>query len=251
MSERARKSYEVERSSLRHFPRGPRWEFDASVAHVFPDMLRRSIPEFGAMRELTWRLAMQYLIPTKPIVDLGASVGGASEQMMYRVDQVDRFPFVLIEHAPAMLDILRMKFRDRKNTQIVDFDLAGGYRLPSCTLGASAVLSVLTLQFVPVERRQAIIADIYDSLALDGAFFFVEKCEVGGELGRHMQDEYRAHKRRSGYSEAEIEAKARALEGVLVPLSAKTNEAMLRAAGFSHVESYWRAGLFCGWIAIK
>jgi tRNA (cmo5U34)-methyltransferase len=52
------------------------------------------------------------------------------------------------------------------------------------------------------------------------------------------------------YSAEEIEAKRLALEGVLVPLTARWNEQMLRNAGFRHVESIWRCMNFCGWIAV-
>ena len=46
------------------------------------------------------------------------------------------------------------------------------------------------------------------------------------------------------------EAKRLSLQGVLVPLTADANEAMLRAEGF-RVQQFWQALNFAGWLAIK
>ena len=50
---------------------------------------------------------------------------------------------------------------------------------------------------------------------------------------------------------AELEAKSRALEGVLVPVTARWNEDMLRAAGFAQVDCVWRCMNFAAWLAVK
>jgi tRNA (cmo5U34)-methyltransferase len=58
-------------------------------------------------------------------------------------------------------------------------------------------------------------------------------------------------KGRNGYTEEEINSKRIALEGVLVPVTANWNEQLLRDAGFTQVECFWRNLNFAGWIAIK
>ncbi len=237
--------------SRSHFPASSRWEFDDETAFVFEDMIRRSIPSFGVMREAVKNLALRHLVPFTPVVDLGASLGGACEGLMYNVPTADGNTYVMLEHAPAMLSRARHKWRAKENVTVYDVDLNEEKPLPSFCAGASVVLSILTLQFVSVSERARIIDNVFDLLTDGGAFLFVEKLEVGGALGEVMRDDYRAHKRRAGYSEKAIEAKERALAGVLVPLSFKTNDAMLRAAGFRQVECFWRDGLFCGWIAVK
>ena len=42
-----------------------------------------------------------------------------------------------------------------------------------------------------------------------------------------------------------------ALEGVLVPETASGNERLLRKAGFSDVECFWRWMNFASWVAVK
>jgi tRNA (cmo5U34)-methyltransferase len=62
---------------------------------------------------------------------------------------------------------------------------------------------------------------------------------------------YYEMKRRNGYSEVEIAKKREALENVLVPYRVEENMALLRDAGFQHVEEFFRWYNFCGLIAVK
>lgn len=55
----------------------------------------------------------------------------------------------------------------------------------------------------------------------------------------------------NGYTQEQIERKRLSLEGVLVPVTAKWNEELLRMAGFVHVDSFWRWMNFAGWVAVK
>ena len=58
-------------------------------------------------------------------------------------------------------------------------------------------------------------------------------------------------KREQGYSAEEIERKRLSLERVLVPMTAKWNEELLRDAGFRQVDCFWRWMNFAGWFAVK
>jgi tRNA (cmo5U34)-methyltransferase len=66
-----------------------------------------------------------------------------------------------------------------------------------------------------------------------------------------MIDIYHARKMAAGYTSEEVERKKLALEGVLVPLTATRNEALLRNAGFQDIDCFWRWMNFAGWVAHK
>jgi tRNA (cmo5U34)-methyltransferase len=123
---------------------------------------------------------------------------------------------------------------------------------PKARVDASVFLSVLTLMFVPINYRQRIVQDAFDSLRIGGAFLLVEKT-----IGEHavtdrlFVDRYHRLKAENGYTEEEIERKRLALEGVQVPVTAKWNEDVLKAAGFRAVEMYWRWCNFAAWITVK
>ena len=66
-----------------------------------------------------------------------------------------------------------------------------------------------------------------------------------------MIDEYYKIKAENAYTQEQISAKRKSLEGVLVPITASWNEQMLKDAGFKSIDCFWRYLNFAGWIAIK
>jgi tRNA (cmo5U34)-methyltransferase len=60
------------------------FRFNAGVAEVFPDMLRRSIPGYAASLEAIGSLAARYVRPGTRCYDLGCSLGAASLAMRPR-----------------------------------------------------------------------------------------------------------------------------------------------------------------------
>jgi tRNA (cmo5U34)-methyltransferase len=108
------------------------------------------------------------------------------------------------------------------------------------------------LQFTPIEYRQRIVQDIYDSTLPDGALILVEKViGASSRIDNDMVSLYYALKANNGYSQEQIERKRLSLEGVLVPVTAKWNEELLHTAGFGRVDCFWRWMNFAGWLAIK
>lgn len=250
-------SDETATSSLGHMP-GPRWEFDEGVTQVFEDMLRRSIPQIGVMRELVTELATHYTQPGSAIVDLGASRGDAIVPMLDSPAFTANI-FELVEVSKPMADVCRARFADRLHEGFVpghgavrvhETDLRHGY--PELCMSASVTLSVLSLQFTPIQHRQRILRDAWRRTLSGGAFILVEKVlGSDAEADEVLVELYHRQKERNGYSREEIDRKAAALEGVLVPVTARWNEELLRAAGFATVECFWRCLNFCGWIAVR
>jgi tRNA (cmo5U34)-methyltransferase len=66
-----------------------------------------------------------------------------------------------------------------------------------------------------------------------------------------MVELYHALKQSNGYSREDIDRKRFALEGVLVPVTARWNEELLRGAGFGEVDCFWRWMNFAGWVAVR
>ena len=142
----------------------------------------------------------------------------------------------------------RFKNLDGIDIQIVDMDL----RVSFPTVDASIILSVLTIQFIPIEYRQQILALAYENLRPGGAIVLVEKIlGSNAHLNSTFVDLYYGMKGRNGYTEEQINTKRKSLEGVLVPVTAAWNEQLLKDAGFVHVECFWRNLNFAGWIGVK
>ena len=228
---------------------GEKWVFDGDVTAVFDNMLSRSIPLYPVMRAAVTEVAAEYVQPDTHIVDLGCSRGEALAPLVERFG--DRNRFVGVEVSDPMLEAARQRFTGYADRGVVDLrklDLRTDYP----EVRASVTLSVLTLQFTPIEHRLKIMRNIYDRTTPGGAFVLVEKViGASASLDELMVKQYHRMKAENGYTEEDIQRKRLSLEGVLVPLTARWNEEMLRGAGFTQVDSFYRWMNFAGWLAVK
>jgi tRNA (cmo5U34)-methyltransferase len=212
-------------------------------------MLRRSIPQYDVMREACFQVARRYVQPNTTIVDLGCSRGDALERLIDYYGAANRF--LGVEISEPMLIAARQRFAGLIRAKVVDIrrlDLRKEY--PNCP--ASVTLSVLTLQFTPIEYRQELVRRIFQHTLPGGAVILVEKI-LGStaELNSLMVDTYYRLKEQNGYSKEEIDRKRNSLEGVLVPVTAAWNEDLLSGAGFQHIDCFWRWMNFAGWVAVR
>jgi tRNA (cmo5U34)-methyltransferase len=235
-----------QRSSLGHMPDG-RWQFDAPVTEVFSDMLRRSIPQYEVMRRAVFEIGKYFARPGTHIVDLGCSRGDALAPFVEAFRERNRY--VGVEVSAPMLASARERFKEASAAglvEILDLDLRDAY--PNAA--ASVTLCVLTLQFTPIEHRQRILCDAYRNTVEGGVLIVVEKVLGSSiELCTMMSTLYHQFKAESGYSREEIERKRLALEGVLVPITDRWNQELLRGAGFAQVDCFWRWLNFAAYIA--
>jgi len=230
---------------------GERWAFNADVARVFDNMLVRSIPEYVAMRQLVFNLGCQFWSEAYDraevsVVDLGASRGEALAPFVEKFGIKSRY--VGVEISDPMLAELRKRFvSSGPAVDVEKLDLRSAYPNKPAWL----TLAILTLQFIPIEYRQRVIADAYRNTLLSGGLIVVEKVLGSSSVFDHIfLTEYYAMKQANGYTPEDIDRKRLSLEGVLVPQTAASTERMLEAEGF-RVERFWQWCNFVGWIAIK
>lgn len=229
-------------------PSGP-WQFDKQVTDVFDDMLQRSIPQYNAMRMVVFEVGAKFVQPGTTIIDMGCSRGEAL--LPFASNFRDANDYLGLEISEPMIEAARGQFASHPHGKRVTIQRADlRHEFPSVT--SSVVLSVLTLQFTPIEYRQRIIRRVFESLAPGGAFVLVEKVlGASAELDEAFVDLFLTMKERNGYSPGEIDRKRLSLEGVLVPVTARWNEDLLHQEGFASVDCFWRHLNFAGWVAIK
>lgn len=222
-----------------------KWEFDGEVANVFSDMLSRSIPNYDTMRLLCYRVGRNFIPDGGVVGDIGCSNGLAVKEF---VENFPKASFYLNDISEPMLDACRGIYLGYDNVYVSSKDLREGLPFDKANL----VISCLTLQFTPIEYRQNILGNIYDSLERGGALVIVEKVlGNSAEIDNIFVDEYYNIKKDNGYTQELIAAKRKSLEGVLVPITAHFNEELLRIVGFKKIDCFWRCLNFAGWVAIK
>ncbi|MGN8465939.1 carboxy-S-adenosyl-L-methionine synthase CmoA [Helicobacter pylori] len=215
-----------------------RFCFDEKVAHVFDDMLERSIPYYYEMLDLGAYFIAQNLKenlnPNPLIYDLGCSTGNFFIALNRQIQQ--EIELVGIDNSMPMLKKAQEKLKDFNNVRFECMDfLEVEFR------EASAFSLLFVLQFVRPMQREVLLKKIYNSLALNGVLLVGEKIMSEDRiLDKQMIELYYLYKQNQGYSHNEIAFKREALENVLVPYSLKENIALLESVGFKHVEALFK-----------
>ncbi len=229
------------------------FSFDETVARVFPDMLRRSIPGYGASLEAIGSLAGRYARADTNCYDLGCSLGGATLAMRQGIG-APGCRILAIDNAPAMIE--------RCSTIVAEDTARHGDRVPvevvladireTIISDASMVVMNYTLQFLNLEDRDTLVTRIFAGLVTEGLFVLSEKVvDEDPAMEALLVELHHEHKRRNAYSELEISRKRSALENVLIPETVNAHFARLRSAGFRHVSLWLRYFNFVSLIAIK
>lgn len=230
------------------------FRFDASVASVFPDMLKRSIPGYAASIEAIGSLAARFVVPGTRCYDLGCSLGAASIAMRQGAGR-NRADIIAVDNSPAMIDRCRAVVadetsRDATSMSAIHPELADV--LDTDIHDASMVVLNYTLQFLSMDERDALIRRIHRGLNRNGLLVLSEKVvDENPAMEELLVDLHHEHKRRNHYSELEISRKRSALENVLIPEKVSAHRARLEAAGFADIAVWLRYFNFVSIIAIK
>ncbi len=229
------------------------FRFNAAVAEVFPDMLERSIPGYRASLEAIGSLAARYVSEGSACYDLGCSLGAATLAMRQAI-RVAGTRIVAVDNSEAMIERCR---------EIVAAEVASAPDGPAVELvlgdvrdvevtDASMVVLNYTLQFVPPDARDELLAGIARGLRPGGLLVLGEKVvDEDPHMEALLVDLYHEHKRRNDYSALEIARKRTALENVLMPETVSAHRRRLEAAGFGNVAVWFRYFNFVSIVAIK
>jgi tRNA (cmo5U34)-methyltransferase len=228
---------------------GKEWSFNEDVANVFDDMLSRSIPGYENMRENIIKMISPVVTNGGYILDLGCSHGEMIAKLIKDLGSSMYVNYVGVDSSTAMVSKARTRFADDERVTIVHANIADAEMQ---RLRYDTILSVLTMQFIPIEHRQDILKEIHSALTPNGCFILVEKVLGESSSGQdHLVSVYHQMKKDNGYSDEQIEAKRVSLQNVLVPLRASENIRMLKSAGFSVVQPFWQNLNFVGIYASK
>ncbi|MFT4518869.1 MAG: tRNA (cmo5U34)-methyltransferase [Halioglobus sp.] len=223
--------------------------FDDSVARVFPDMIKRSVPGYANIIAMTGLLAGKFAQPRSTLYDLGCSLGASTLAMRQSTQQAD-CQIIGVDNSAAMLERCR---------SIVDADAAP---LPVTLIcadiqdvpieNASVVVLNFTLQFIPRALRNTVIKRIYDGLLPGGIMVLSEKVTFQDpHLDALNIDLHHQFKRAQGYSELEVAGKRSALENVLLPETLNEHKLRIADAGFSSCDVWFQCFNFASLIALK
>ena len=221
--------------------------FDAAVAAVFPDMIRRSVPGYAAILNMISLLAERYAQPESTLYDLGCSLGASTAAL---ANGASALPcrVVGVDNAPAMLE----RAQGELSTAFPAIEWVCSDVRDVALADASLVVMNFTLQFLPVRERLALLKRIRRALRPGGILVLSEKF-AGPDKGADdlLIEMHHAFKRANGYSELEISRKRSALENVLVPETLEQHRLRLGEAGFSRIEPWFQCFNFMSMVAFR
>ncbi|HLV78220.1 MAG TPA: carboxy-S-adenosyl-L-methionine synthase CmoA [Marinobacter sp.] len=225
------------------------FRFDASVARVFPDMIRRSVPGYTTIIPMIEVITEQYVQPGSHCYDLGCSLGASTLAMRHGIPYAD-CRLVGVDNSSAMIE------RCRHYVALDDHELPVTLRcedILTTELSRASVTTLnFTLQFVPPEQRPGLLSRIAGATLPGGVLILSEKIHF--ESGTEQDTQTRLHhefKRANGYSDLEISQKRSAIENVLIPETLAAHRERLLASGFDQVLVWYQCFNFVSMLAIK
>ena len=217
--------------------------FDANVAEVFPDMIRRSVPGYDVVVPLSGLIAAKHLPRGGRCYDLGCSLGAAAHAVLRAVDDMP-CEIVAVDNSAAMLEKARAVAARAGVDERVRWTLADVREVPLDK--AAVVVLNYTLQFLPPADRLPLLRRIRGALANTGVLVLAEKLAASD----YFEDMHLRFKRANGYSDLELAQKRSALEEVMRIDDEQTHLARLRKAGFARTSVWFRClnwGSFLAW----
>lgn len=228
----------------------PDFAFDSSVARVFPDMIRRSVPGYTTIIPMIEIITAEYAKNNTQTYDLGCSLGASTLAMRHGLKSTSNTRVIAIDNSEAMIE--RCNHYIELDNAEVPVELICGDICKVPLSNASVVTLNFTLQFIPVEKRLALLQKIHTALEPGACLILSEKIGFDNSIDAATTEQLHAQfKKANGYSELEISQKRAAIEKVLLPDSYTQHHDRLHLAGFSHVQQWYQCFNFISIIAIK
>jgi len=228
----------------------PDFAFNADVAQVFSDMIRRSVPGYPLLLEQIGLLAARFAKPNSLLYDLGCSLGAVTSEL--RKVRANGARVIAVDNSAAMLKRCSagLAFSSEEGP-LLPVELIEADILQLKLQNACVVVMNFTLQFIPPAERLGLLSRIRQSLIPGGVLILSEKLRFTDELTQQLLTELHLDfKRKGGYSELEIAQKRDALEKVMQPDSLQTQQNRLKEAGFSQALPWFQCLNFGSVLAI-
>ncbi len=239
----------IDRLYTKKLPSVDDFKFDDTVAGVFPDMLKRSIPGYSALINLIGTSSRVIVKPGTHVYDLGCSLGAVSAAVRNNCVDIN-YHGIAVDNSEAMIKRCQ-SLLDHENSEPKIEVVCNDIRNVKIK-NASLVVLNFTLQFIPIEDRAALLNKIANGLNPGGFFILSEKIiSENTEEQEKIDLLYENFKRVNGYSELEISQKREALENVLIPETFTAHKERLEVCGLKNVQKWFQVLNFVSIIAQK
>ena len=238
-----------------HFPRKPdKFEFDAEVAAIFPNMARRSIPNYDAFHKLHAEIAARWFISDSQnakVLDIGASHGAFFRELdQFCLTETEDLPVVqytAIDNSASMCAHLRHNFPD---ANVICGSITGDAFMTMEENLYDVINCTYVIQFIEPAKQVAVLDKIGRMVRPGGMLILGQKDKHSGATGHMMQQQYIRWRIDNGYTQEEVDAKTKALKNSMWPMDMVELKTHLHR-NFREVTETSRMFMFSTLIALK
>ena len=237
------KLYETYQKNIQQF------QFDESVANVFADMIKRSVPGYENILSMIGLFTQAHGAEGTNCYDLGCSLGASTLAILENLKQPD-CRVIGIDNSQAMTERCRKNLNQRYDSHSFDIRCED---IQNCQLeNASVIVLNFTLQFINKNERTRLIDKLYQALIPGGVLILSEKIHFQNDAKNQLFRElHHGFKKAQGYSDLEISQKRTALENSLIPETIDTHLNRLMDAGFQKADLWFQCLNFASFFAIR
>ena len=220
--------------------------FDEEVVSVFPDMISRSVPGYWLSNQSIGIMSARFAKPYTNIYDLGCSLG-ASTYSIIQQDAQNNAHIVAVDGSKEMVRLYKESLDKQFPDADVDIHCADICDFP--LENASVVILHYTLQFIPSEKRNALLSKIRRALLPNGVLLLSEKIRFDDEQMEHdIRTWHHDYKAAQGYTPLEIEQKARDIRYSMQTDTLDTLQQRIKESGFSKCTLWMRCYGFSSFV---
>lgn len=173
------------------------WKFDEQVSQHFDTHVRKSVPLYEEVQKAVIEISEWFIRDNSVVYDLGSSTGETISLLLQKHSRKKNVRFIGVEESLPMIEIARKKC----SSELVQF-LQQHIEEINEFANIDLVLSLYTLQFLPLWKRKKVLQRIYNGLVEGGAFIFVEKIRAENSLFEDIwNDLYWDFKQENGLNE--------------------------------------------------
>ncbi|HEX7814311.1 class I SAM-dependent methyltransferase [Dyella sp.] len=205
----------------------------------------RQVPGFLGLQQMTAILLAEHVPPDGHVLVLGA--GGGLELKVFAQAQPS-WRFLGVDPSAEMLNLAATTLGPLAS----QVELLDGYIDAAPAGPYDGATCLLTMHFLTREERRQTLAELFRRLKPGAPLVIAHHSfpQVEPDKARWL-DRYAAFGVASGISPENATKAIAAISGRLPLLGPEQEEALLREAGFDHVELFYAGFTFRGWVASK
>jgi tRNA (cmo5U34)-methyltransferase len=227
----------------------PTAHFDAKRANAYDVKIRRIVPGYEVMHDLSLHLLLNRLPPQATILVAGAGTG---QEVLAYAHANPTWQITGVDSAEKMLAVARERVTEHELSNRIHLKLGKVKDLPRDQYFEAAT-SILVMQFIPDDGAKIeYLSEIFSRLKAGGKFIVIDL--VGDKTSQEFDmflSSWEARQLHLGEDKAEVKKDFEHIKRDLQFIAESRMDDLLREVGFREIHKFFQSYLFCGWIGEK